>query len=126
MSLSARRVEFLNRHRRRSNTETVTYARGGVSIEIPATIGRSNFDAQSEDGSVAQTSTIDWLITAADLVLDNEQTLPESGDRITHHTNGFTCVYEVIQQTSAQAWEDSGGHMITLRIHTTLVERTHD
>jgi hypothetical protein len=64
----------------------------------------------------------DFLLLAADLVLDGTSTLPQRGDRIYESQGDQTYVYEVTAPAKEPCWRYSDPYRKTLRIHTKQVE----
>ena len=73
---------WLEQQRTKHLTSTVMYVRGNVQVAVPATIGRTKYEA--DDGHVVRVEFTDrdFLILAADLVLDGQATEPQRGDLI--------------------------------------------
>ncbi|MBN2445643.1 MAG: hypothetical protein JXO22_02885 [Phycisphaerae bacterium] len=98
-------------------SQTVTYARDGDSVDLPATLGRTTFEQPDEYGCIHRTESRDYVINVADLVLRGGQTLPRSGDRITEPAG----VHEVMAFGDEPPWRYCDAHQKTLRIHTKKV-----
>jgi hypothetical protein len=117
--LLAQGSAWLEDQRHRYLTTTVTYRRGDQNVQVQATIGRTIFrlDAPSDGfGVTTRYVSRDYLIRAADLVLNGEQTLPQRGDQIVE-LNGVT--HEVMGPGSGEPdWRFSDPQRLTLRIHT--------
>ena len=67
---------WLEDQRTRHATRTVTYRRGalgsgGPSVDVLATIGRTEFEVDDGAGALVKVESRDYLILAADLVLDS-------------------------------------------------------
>ncbi len=77
-------------------TRTVVYQRGGESVEVAATVGRTVFEQADEFGVIHRTESRDFLVRAADLVLAGNQTPPKAGDWIREPAGDQTFVYEVM------------------------------
>ena len=93
-------------------TRDVTYARGIITAVVKATIGRTDYE--TDDGQVVRTEFTDrdFLILAADLVLNGLARLPEEGDQI-HETQGTSIlIFEVM------GWRYSDPYRRTYRIET--------
>ena len=106
-----------------SMARTVTYARGEDTVEIAATVGRTEFLVAGDDGSQFAVESRDYVFTAEDLVLDETVTLPERGDRITDTVAGAEHVYEVMAPGGLQHFRLSGPDNNLCRVHTNLIER---
>lgn len=112
--LLATGAAWLEQQRTRHLTTTVIYVRGEIELAVPATIGRTKYEA--DDGHVVRVEFTDrdFLILAADLVLNGDVTEPIRGDLIREGTRGF----EVLD------WRYSDPYRQTLRITTKEVGTT--
>lgn len=112
--LLAAGAAWLEQQRTRHLTTTVTYVRGEIEVAVPATIGRTKYEA--DDGHVVRVEFTDrdFLILAADLVLAGQPTEPQRGDVIREGSHEF----EVLD------WRYSDPYRQTLRITTTLTGAT--
>jgi hypothetical protein len=111
--LESKRHEFL--------TTNVTYVRGGVSVALKATIGRTEFEQRDEYGVIERTEARDYLVRAQDLVLGDVETLPERGDEIIEAGDGKLFIYEVMAPGKEPHYQYSDAYRQTLRIHTRFV-----
>jgi len=102
----------------------VVYSRGAHQVELSATIGRTDFEIDSGDGFPIRTSTRDFLIHAADLVLDGVTVKPERHDRIQEtDVDGSTILYEVMTPAENEpVWSYSDAYRRRLRVHTKKLE----
>ena len=107
-------MRWLEAQRRKHLTVPVIYRLGDQSVELPATIGRTVFKVSDDYGRYQYIESRDYLVTAADLVLNGETTLPESGDEIVE--NGQ--IYEVMAPNGEPEWRYSDSSRQCLRIHT--------
>ena len=114
--------EWLEDQRVKHMTRSVLYGRGTSSVEVSATIGRTQFDVDDGYGVLERIESRDYLILTGDLVLDGEVTLPERGDRIRETAGTQTFVYEVMAPGKEPAWRYSDPYRQTLRIHTKQVD----
>ncbi|GJQ27312.1 MAG: hypothetical protein HBSAPP02_23440 [Phycisphaerae bacterium] len=96
----------------------VTYQRGNQSVELAATIGRTEFEQADHFGVIHRTQSRDFLVRAADLVLGGEPALPVAGDRIREGDGEKTFVYEVMAPGGEPPFRYSDPYRRTLRIHT--------
>jgi hypothetical protein len=120
---------WLDRMRTKHMARPVTYCRGEQSVEVQATLGRTVFEIADAYGVVEQSESRDFLILAADLVLDGAVTLPQRGDRIREPQDGpstgsgqaKTFVYEVMAPGKEPHYRFSDVYRRTLRIHTKQV-----
>ena len=79
---------FTAKMMRANLARTVTYRRGPLSVEIPATVGRSEMDLLDESGAAIRVASRDYLVAAADLVLGGAAVEPARGDRIEDARDG--------------------------------------
>ena len=114
--LDDRRVRHLSR--------PVVYTRGDAAVSVQAAIGRTTFEVDNGTGVFESYESRDFLISSADLVLDETLVLPQRGDRIQEEQNGVTYVYEVMAPGREPVFRFSDTYRQTLRIHTKLVEAT--
>lgn len=99
-------------------TERVTYARSVASVEVPATIGRSEFQVEDVSGLMLNVETRDYIIPRCDLELDGTLVEPQPADRIIEGT----CIYEVSSPgPGIEVWKWDGEFKSRYRIHTKLV-----
>jgi len=105
--------------------QTVTYRRphtgGSQSVELAATIGRSEIEEQQADGTLVKYEIRDYLIDVADLVLAGVAVLPEDGDLIEETLGGATAVYEILRDGD-EPWRYSDVYHTRLRIHTKRIK----
>lgn len=73
---------MLNEIFRRDVSLSVTYKRGAASVSLQATIGSSKGWTEKEDGIREQWVSRDFLVAAADLILDGQRIEPMRGDQI--------------------------------------------
>lgn len=114
--------DFLAAQRRASLAHVVVYRRGALSVSLPATRGRSDFQATDAQGVLVQERSVDWLVTAADLVLNSASVEPERGDRVEETVGGVTRTYEVMAPGNGPPWRWSDPGHKTMRVHSKLVD----
>ena len=112
---------WLDGMRAKHMARPVTYCRGEQSVEVQATAGRTVFQVADAYGVVEQSESRDFLVTAADLVLDGQAVLPGRGDRIRETQDGKVFVYEVLAPGKEPHYRFSDVYRRTLRIHTKQV-----
>ena len=117
---------WLDGQRHMHLTQTVLYQRGAESIELSATIGRTEFEQADEYGVLHRTESRDYIIRAADLVLAGETVLPKAGDQIRETDGALTHVYEVMAPGGEPPWRYSDPYRVALRIHTKHVKTETD
>jgi len=118
MDLLERGSAWLEDQRQRHMTRMVTYQRGGDSVEMAATIGRTEFEQADEFGAIRKIESRDYLVLTTDLVLAGVQTPPKAGDRIRETDAAKTFVYEVMAPGNDPPFRYSDPYRRTLRIHT--------
>ncbi|MEW4530215.1 hypothetical protein [Maioricimonas sp. JC845] len=111
-------ANWLEQQRTQHLTRTVTYRRGAESVDVAASIGRTEFEVDDGYGVRQTIESRDYLVLAANLVLSGMQTLPERGDRIEETSAATRFVYEVLAPGQEPAWRYSDPYRLTLRIHT--------
>jgi len=121
VDLLARGSAWLDDQRTRHLTRLVVYERGGDSVEIAATVGRTVFEQADDYGIIHRTESRDYLVLATNLVLAGVQTLPKAGDRIRETDGDKVFVYEVMAPGGEPPYRFSDPYRRTLRIHTKQV-----
>jgi len=109
-------LNWLEAQRKKHLSIPVIYRRGRITVELPATIGKTVFKIQDEYGRIVHYESRDYLISSSDLVIKGPVTLPQKGDEIIE--NGF--IYEVMAPANEPEWRYSDTYRQTLRIHTKL------
>jgi hypothetical protein len=100
----------------------VTYKRGADSVVVQATLGSQLLKTSDRLGNTkVERTDRDFLILAADLVLNGNQTTPASGDVIEVTFGAVTQKFEVMAIGSEAPWRYSDPHQLMLRIHTKYV-----
>ena len=117
-----RGAQWLCGQRHAHMTRAVVYTRGGDSIELAATPGRTEFEQVDGFGVIHKLESRDFLVRAVDLVLASVQTLPVAGDRISEADGDRTYIYEVMAPGDEPPWRYSDRYRQTLRIHTKHVD----
>lgn len=118
MDVLERGSAWLEDQRQRHMTRMVTYQRGGDSVDIAATVGRTEFEQADDFGVIHKIELRDYLVLTTDLVLAGVQTLPKAGDRVREADGAKTFVYEVMAPGSEPPFRYSDPYRRTLRIHT--------
>jgi hypothetical protein len=113
---------WLEDMRHKHASRPVTYSRGAASVALSATVGRSVFQVAAAEGMVETVERRDYLIRAADLVLDGAVTTPAVGDRIRETIGARVEVYEVMGAGQEKHFRKSDPDGLTLRIHTAHVD----
>lgn len=110
--------DWLEDQRTRHAASTVQYVRGGRSVDLPATIGKTLFEVDDGYGVLVRHESRDFLVLAANLAIDGQPIVPERGDRIRESQGNATFIYEVTAPGKEPCWRYSDGFRKTLRIHT--------
>lgn len=112
---------WLEDQRHQHMTRPVVYLRGGESVGLDATVGRTVFEQQDQFGSLQRTESRDYLVRASDLVLGGAQIEPTVGDRIREPSGTSALLYEVMSPGNEPPFRFSDPERSTLRIHTKFV-----
>lgn len=113
---------WLEEERDEHLTRTVVYVRGEDSVSIAATFGRVAYRVEGNYGILERHEVRDYLVLAADLVLDGAEVLPQPGDRIRETVGDTVHVYEVMPIGGEPCWRYSDDFRQTLRIHSKHVD----
>ena len=114
-------VRGLHLATRASRGLTVTYSRDGSAVQVAAIPGQTRITAEDASGLTISARRRDWIIRAADLVLDGEVVLPEVGDLVRLTVGDEVQVFEV-QRLAGEAHyyaQDDLGQV--LRVHTNQI-----
>jgi len=117
---------WLASQRKSHLSSPVVYRRGLAQIdELSATKTAQQVE---HDGNVneidEELQSADWIITTADLVLDESATLPVSGDLIVETAGGVAYTWEVMAVSGEPCFRYCDPSRVSLRIHTKLTEET--
>lgn len=105
----------------------VTYVRGVDEAVVRATFGSKLLRIQDADGGTRIEHTdLDFLIPAADLILDGTAITPERGDRIVvaegEGDAAESETYEVLPYGDEPCWRWADPHRSAVRVHTKHVD----
>jgi len=114
--------DWLEEKRTQHASRVVAYVRGAQSVELLATIGKTTFEVDDGYGVLVRHESRDFLVLAADLVLDGAPVLPQRGDRVRETQGQQVFVYEVTAPGKEPCWRYSDPYRKTLRIHSTQVD----
>jgi len=120
--LLGKAAAWLNDQRVRHLSRPVTYVRGEHFVEVQAAIGHTAFEVDDGTGVLEQYESRDFIVCAADLVLDGASVTPARGDRIREEQDGMVYVYEVMAPGRFPHAKFSDRSRRALRIHTKLVD----
>ena len=112
--LAAKLTQFASR--------PVIYQRDELSVELPATIGKSEYEQDDGEGVITRAQVRDFLINTKDLLGSPIGTWPRRGDRILESDGETTFIYELMSIGSEPPWRYSDPFRVKLRIHTKLVD----
>lgn len=93
----------------------VTYRRGNSSVTVTAAPGRTDFESYGPDGELVSSRSTDWIMAAADLVLDGVATVPRRGDVVVDATGNEFIVLPV---NGERVYRYSDATRKILRVHT--------
>jgi hypothetical protein len=110
--------DWLETQRTKHAASTVQYVRGSLAAEVLATVGKTTFEVDDGYGVLIRHESRDFLILAADLLLDGHSILPQRGDCIRETQNGAVYSYEVMTPGKEPCWRYSDAFRKTLRVHT--------
>lgn len=113
----------LKNHAARAITITDRAVNPSLSITLPASSGRSEWDESSADAVVHSYDTRDWLVDAADLIdaFGSPQKL-RRGWIVTDSLDGQR--YEIFSPSGDQPWRYSDRDNQRVRIHSRNLDRT--
>lgn len=115
-------IEWLESQRTAHLTQSVTYVRGGSSLEILATIGKTEYVTDSEHVVAESFESRDFIVSAADLVIGDADVTPEVGDQVQEIAGSNRFIYEVVPMGPNPCWRYSDDFRKAVRIHTKLVK----
>mgnify|MGYP000879250865 CR=1 FL=1 len=113
--------DWLQSQRKAHTSQAVTYSRGEDEVVLNATIGKTEYQVSDENGFEVTCEAVDFLVTAADLILSGIITLPQQGDKISLTRGGIATVFEVMALAGQGHYRYSDSFGQTLRIHTKQV-----
>lgn len=120
--LLGRGSTWLHGKRDTNASKAVSYAREADSVSLSATkTGRRDSLLTVPDPIRTQTQEMDWLITAADLVLNGDVAIPKVGDRITETIDGQDFIWQVLATDSEACWRWADRNNSVYRVHTKLI-----
>jgi hypothetical protein len=108
---------WLAEQQRAHVSREVTYSRGASSVVLSATKGQTREDEFDGTGARASTVSVDFIVMRADLILDDEEVRPATGDRITDGT----MLYEVMGLGGEEHARDTDQYRHQIRIHTKFI-----
>ncbi len=106
--------EWLTSMNRLYRSRQVTYARGALEKEIPASVGKTVFKVETGYGLFGRVEARDYLIEVADLAQFGE---PARGDRVKEALNGKVELFEVMAPGGEPHFRYSDAFRRVFRIH---------
>lgn len=119
--LLANGAAWLEQQRAEHLASNVTYRRAQSVLVVAATVGKTAFEIDDGQGVIQRIESRDFLVLAADLILDATVTLPQRGDVIEEPAGAVTLLYEVMAPGNEPCWRYSDPYRQSLRIHTKQV-----
>ncbi len=114
--------DWLEEKRTQHAAQSVCYVRGGQTVELSATVGKTTFEVDDGCGVLVRHESRDYLVLAADLKFGDTPILPQRGDRVRETQGGTVYVYEVIAPGNEPCWRYSDPYRKTLRIHAKQID----
>jgi hypothetical protein len=103
-------------------SETVTLSDGGYSVEWEATVSLARHQSQDTNGMLVDWESMDFIGTAADLILGGKAVAePKRGMRFTRTVGTTTEVFEVQAPYLEQPFRWCDPSHTRIRIHTVQV-----
>lgn len=102
---------------------SIVYRRGTQFIELAVAVGHTQTETIDTEGVTVQSWVRDYLVCAAELILDGQVVRPEAGDTIEHWVGSVKMTHEVRPISEGDKvwhWHDAAEQ--TLRIHTRTVK----
>lgn len=110
-------MDWLNETLKANCPVEATYTRGGETIAIVVRLGRTIFASNRQGGPRIEFGEIDFLIDAADLVLNESRTQPAEGDRIALTLRSIAYTFEILPVGGEPAWRWSDEYRTCYRVH---------
>ena len=107
-------AQWLSDMQQEHMSETVTYKRGVITVQVLGTRGTTKFEVADESGLSVYGQIEDWIFVTAKMLLGGILIEPKKGDLIITSTKTF----EVVFLSGDGCWRYSDPHQITMRIHT--------
>lgn len=114
--------EWLADFRKENASRMVSYGRGSKSVSVAATIGNTVHTSQNDIGLTEVWQSRDYLIFAAELIIDGSIITPTREDKITDiDDQGNPVVYKVFPD-GEDCYRFSDKYGKTLRIYTKRID----
>ena len=115
-------VDWLDGVRTAHLSRTVTYQRGGESVEIAATLGATSLEVSDEAGATVRTRQTDFIVSAGALVLGGAAVTPQVGDRILVPSGGKVLIFEVLALPGGEHFRPADPAGTALRVHAKQID----
>lgn len=110
----------------KASAKSVRYRRGSgagaLSVEILAVPGRTEHEVVDDTGLVSTVHSQDWIVWAADLVLDDQVTLPKRNSDVVEELgeDGETVVatFQVAHPGGTEPFSYMSASRLLVRVHT--------
>ena len=102
-----------------SASTTCAYKRGAYTSQFSATVGRSMFEAATQNGVVEAWESRDYIVLTADLPYGE----PQRGDLIIEELDGVSTFYEVVTPRGVPLFHYADPFRDMVRIHTKQTDR---
>ena len=112
----AESAAWLDSMRREHLSRWVSYTRGSVTTPCLASVSKSTFEVQTDNGVVERWESRDYIISHVDLPFGQ----PERGDVITETMGPATASYAVCSPAGLPVWQEGDAFRKCVRIHTKL------
>jgi len=115
-NMMAAGASWFDRQRNAYMSDLVSYLRGELTYQVPATASRSMFELMDASGVVERWESRDFVISAGDLPFDP----PERGDLIIETVGTKVLTYQVLAPKNAEVWKWDP-FRTAMTVHTKLV-----
>jgi hypothetical protein len=117
--------EWLALRRKEWIADDIEYFRGASSVlgGLSAANGSTTFEEESSTvaGLILRVESRDWIVKAADLIIDAERTLPKEGDLVKRTEEGKLFTFKVLSFAGEPVFRFTDSYRTSLRIHTKLI-----
>ena len=118
----SRAQAWLNSKMQTAAGVSIVYTRGAYTVDLTPWVGRTVFASNLEGNARIEWGDRDYLITAAQLILNGSVVEPAVGDRITETVGGTSMAFEAMRpDTGEPCWRYSDPGRTLLRVHTKRV-----
>ena len=113
-----RASRWLGDQRKRHATEWVHYYRGASYVRVRATVGSTEFQRDDGSGLAVAFHSTDFLVDAADLVINGATIVPARGDRVVRGGITGGTAFELLGDAGAEPWRYADAYRRVYRVHT--------